>query len=599
ITTVDLGWDYLKSFYPPDLQADWKPDWQQSNFSIYVLLKEGLTSDRLIQDLTQMKTAANLDKFGHEFDIQPMSDFYLGSSHLSNNPLRRGSRTFVLVIGFVGLLVLILSLANSIVINTARAVNRAREMALRKVLGGSAGHLLRQLLIESFVSTFLAAALSAVLVVVLLPEINQYFRLHLGQDEGLLCLLSIIGLIPCLIVGFVTGLTLMGYIAAVDPGNILRAGTIGGHHRSMLRRILVTGQICAFAGLLIFMLSVYEQVRYAKSSPLGYDRDNLLTLISYDSELTGKMEIVSEELKLHSGVNSVTRVSPMPPTDGWSKISVPHPEQADEEVAIESISVDYDFVKTLGLEIMWGRPFDREQDSPVGQNILANEAAARRFNLSQATSPTIGDYQVVGIVNDFHQHSFREKIAPTVYMLSPQYARSIAIRINAGHYDQIKAFVATVINKIAPDSEWSLAYVEEHLDVMYAREERLARTIGYFASLALLLAVVGLISISSLAAEQRTKEVAIRKVLGASMYQIIKTLGREYGVLAVIGVALAWPMGIYATSVWQQNFVYQSPPGVGIFFTVLGLVLVITCAAVGFHLLRAATANPIESIRHE
>ena len=545
------------------------------------------------------------------FHLQPVTRIHL-YSHLEAEYQPNSQAAYVYIFSGVALLILLIACINFMNLATARATQRAREVGVRKVVGAHRGQLIGQFLGESVMLAGAASALALVLAWAALPLFNHLagkaLTLH-GAAWAWVWLL-----IPgmALLVGGPAGSYPAFFLSAFRPASVLKGGAgVGSFWAGRIRRGLVVAQFAFSIILLIGTAVVYTQWTYMQQADLGFEKEHVVVLPYRSIASSFTPETIRQELLRHPGVQRVSMARFVPTDEAFGNGS-PIPEGLDYEVPAYWRAIDEEYIATLGLEVIAGRGFsDRLPADSVGDYgvFLVNETAARQFGwteplgkalLSPFSRAEIG--RVIGVVKDFHVTSLHEEIKPLVYFPADGSGRSyrrLIVRLNPGQVQETMAFLEQQWSTFAPGRAFSYFFLDEQYDALYRFEQRLSQLIGLFALLAVLVACLGLFGLAAFTATQRTKESGIRKVLGATVPGIVVLLSKEFVKLVLWAVMLAAPVAYLAAQRWLEGFAYRVEISWGIFLMVGSLALAIALVAVGYQSIRAALADPVESLRHE
>lgn len=548
------------------------------------------------------------------FHLQKLTDIHLHSS-LQNEIEPQGSMTYVIILSLIAIFILFIACINFTNLATARSANRAKEVGLRKVVGAEKGQLVRQFLGESFVYALIAMLLAILTVVLALPAFNHL----IGKQLSLYALqtgriwLGLIGI--TLIVGLMAG----GYPALLlsrfRPVQILQGGSAFGQASrspNRLRSALVIVQFAISITLIIITAGVHKQLGFIQNNRLGFNKEHIVVVPIRDENLQNKYETLKNRILSNAGIVSATAISNFP----WDQGYYGFPIQAegmspDNEANIATLIVDPDFTSTFGIDVLEGRSFSKGHISDAGHAFIVNQAAVqklgwdsaigKRFTVQKITSGKDMVGQVVGVIRDFHLRSLHHEIDPLVAVVSPlaYYLDNLAVRI-AGH--DVRSEVAVLEktwNELVPHRPFEYFFLDEAFDQLYRKEQKLGEIFNYFAMLIIIVSCLGLFGLASFTAEHRTKEIGIRKTLGAPVFRIVLMLSKDFSLLVGTAFFIAAPMAYYFIHQWLQDFAYKAMPNLWTFLLAGGLALSIAMITVSVQTVRAALTNPVESLRHE
>ncbi len=516
------------------------------------------------------------------------------------------SRSQVLLFSGLALFVLLVACINFMNLATARAANRAKEIGLRKVVGACRENIVAQFYVEAFVTTLLAVAAAAFLFVTLLPAFQRVTGKEIGLDAVLTWRFGLGLLMVVLLTGFMAGSYPAFLLSALQPVKTLKGQWRAGARSVALRRALVVFQFALSAVLLVGTGVVSRQVRYMRTMSQGYDKDHLIYL-SLRTDAARTYPALKSELRGEPLVTGVT-ASFMPPMNNWMKESGADWEGKDPQARtfVYYDDVDYDYPETMGLALVAGRSFSREHASDMGGGFLVNERMVKLMNLAspaEALGKPVTCWNetgpIVGVLKDYHFRNARSAIEPQVVALGEDRLRYAVFRLKGGRIQDSLDRVKAAWTKVNPGHPFEYHFFDEAFDLMYSADERLGTMVKYFAVMGVLVACLGLFGLASFTAAQRTKEIGVRKVLGASTPGVAIQLGKEFLVWVAAANVLAWPVAYFVTRRWMADFAYRPAFGWWIFLAAAAVSLVMALVTVGYQALRAAGANPADSLKHE
>jgi len=599
---------------------DWaqgkEADWDNRPFNIYAQLRPGITmegANAAIKGLYSKNVPADfyktMEKYKPFVQLIPMSTWHLYSEFEDGKPAK-GRITYVWLFGIVGAFVLLLACINFINLSTARSERRAREVGVRKTIGSGKGQLISQFLSESFMMVALAFMLAVALVAVLQNWFNELadkdIVLPFGNPVFWVVAISFI-----IITGFIAGIYPAFYLSSFQPVKILKGVLRSGRFTALPRKVLVVVQFTVSVVLVMGTLIVYQQIQFGRNRPIGYDRNNLITLNMNDPGYKGKQDVLRTEL-MRTGVVSEVATSSSPLTavnnitNGYQWLE--KDPNLDAEFAI--CNVTRDFGKTVGWELVAGRDFSNEFSRDSLNAIIVNEAAVNYMGLKNPVGQEFTDVDefgnekwtrtIIGVVKDLVMESPYEPVRQTLYYFNDNASRQLQIKINPA----VSASVAlpkieAVLSKVVPSALFDYKFVDEEYARKFSQEERIGKLSGIFALLAIFISCLGLFGLASYVAEQRTKEIGIRKVMGATVSNLWQMLSKDFVVLVVISCFIAIPMAYYFMNSWLQKYQYRTEISWWIFLVTSIVALMITLLTVSFQAVKAALMNPVNSLRSE
>jgi putative ABC transport system permease protein len=610
----------VQFFSPWDLWVasnDWikqnENDWGNSSFGMYVQLQPNVsieTANAGIKDFYQKNTpkemAERAGKYDYEVFLYPMHDWHLYSEFKNGRPAG-GRITFVWLFGIVGLFVLLLACINFMNLSTARSEKRAKEIGVRKAIGSHKNQLIQQFLSESILVVVLSFLLSILLIFLAISWFNQV------ADKALSLPVSspffwLINLAFIAITAFLAGAYPAFYLSAFQPVKVLKGTIRLGRFAALPRKILVVVQFAVSVVLIIGTIVVYKQIKFAQDRPVGYNREGLITVPKNDPNYSGKLDVLRSEL-LNTGMVSGVEFSSSPLTAVWNNMGGFSWRGKDPEVADDFAITDvsYGFGHVVNWQLIAGRDFSKAFATDSTKMII-NETAAKYLGLKKPVGEFITFYdgkktrQIIGVIKDMVRNSPYEPEKRAFFFLDANYnsASQIDIKIKPTvSANEALPMIEAVFKKIVPSAAFNYKFVDEEYAKKFSNEERISKLASFFATLAIFISCLGLFGLASFIAEQRTKEIGVRKVLGASVLNLLGLLSKDFVFLIVIALAIATPTAWYILNGWLEKYTYRTEISWWI-FAVSGLgALLITLLTVSFQSIKAALMNPVKSLRSE
>ena len=575
---------------------DW---WGWDVIYTYVLLDERTSADAVaakVQEVFDREASPQTSPRGYTYasSLQLLTDIHLQSDR-EWEIATGGNAGYLKALALVALFILLLAGINFVNLSTARSASRSREIGVRKVLGSSRHRLILQFLAESTLLSLAAIVLGVFIASIVLPVVNSLTQVELTIGASIIPLLVVF----CLVLGVAAGAYPALYLSSLRPSASLRRGlTAAGTARG--RGILVTAQFAISIILTAATFVVYQQARFLQARDPGFDEEQVLVVTAAD--LPQDFETVKNELRQVAGVTQVSASSGVPGRK--AELMQVTPGGSDEQVPVQMLWIEEDFEETLGLEVVEGEGFGEAHRGSVAY--IVNEAAADAFGWTDPVGKTMTwtsgfgrrDGHVVGVVRDFHVASPGRLVEPLVLTMLPQYSY-VAIRFEADRADEIISAVGAWWKDAAPGRPFEYAFLDEVFGTVFEREQRQALMLGGFAVLAVLIACLGLLGLAAYTAESRTKEIGVRKVLGASVLQIYSMLTLTYVRFIIVALLIATPITIIILNRWLEGFAYRITLGPGVFLLTGAVMMAIALGALGYQSIRAALADPVESLRYE
>jgi putative ABC transport system permease protein len=522
-----------------------------------------------------------------------------------HEPSGGGPILYVYVFSCIGTLILMMACINFINLTTARSEKRAREVGLRKVVGAVRAQLIKQFMGESVLLSALACAAATVLVFLLLPGANTLMekQLSLRFDTLGMGLLLIIVLFTGIAAGLYPALVLSSY----QPAGTLK-GTRGKRARkSGLRRVLVVTQFAISALLLIGTAAIYQQLHFMRQKDMGLNTDQVIN-VELRGGVRNNYRAIKTRLLQHPGIRAVSATNGSFFKRFGTKGVTWEGKDPDDDGFFSIHAVDFDYAAIFDIEMAQGRYFAREFATDTSGAFIVNEAAVAYMGLKdplgqQLHCPLPFDENrsgpVVGVVKDFHYRSLHEEVRPLILAIAPGWFTDMYVRMQPGDQRETVGFIESTLKELAPDFPLEYTFLDEDIDRLYKEDRRIGSLVLYGAALAVMIACLGLFGLASFTAEQRTKEIGVRKILGSSPWQIVLLLTKEFSLWVLLANLFAWPMGYIAVNAWLKNFAYRIDVGVVLFLLTGLATLAVALVSVGFQSLKAAQANPVESLRYE
>lgn len=574
--------------------------WDNHMCQLYVQLNDHVDLDKTNIRIKNIPTP-HIKHAREELVLLPMDKWHL-NNEFKNGKLVGGRIRMVWLIGIIGVFVLLLACINFMNLSTARSEKRSREVGIRKAIGSLRQQLIGQFLSESLIMSFMALVLAGLLVQVSLPFFN-------GISDKAISIPWSYPLFWALIAGFtfftgiVAGSYPAFYLSGFEPVKVLKGTFRAGRFATLPRKVLVVVQFTVSITLIIGTLIVYRQIQHARNRPVGYTPEGLITVDMNTPDIYGHYDAIRNDL-LQTGAVADMAQSNSAPTEVWSNNIVDW-KGKDPGLVVSpgTIAVSHDFGNTIGWQIKEGRDFSRSFPSDTGAFIL-NESAARMTGFRNPVGEVIRwleqDHVIVGVVKDMVMESPYQPIRPTIFHLQPSWTRLITLRIKPGtplREGLVK--IEPVFKKYNPGSPFVYKFTDDEYARKFNDEERIGNLTTFFAILAIFISCLGLFGLASFVAEQRTKEIGIRKVMGASVFNLWKMLSKDFVALVIIACAIAIPLASYFLHRWLQQYEYRTQISWWIFAAATIGALIITLATVSYQAIKAAIVNPIKSLKAE
>ena len=549
-------------------------------------------------DVSLMASRLGWGMEGVRFHLQPLHDIHL-RSNLMGEAEAPGSVERLYLVGSIALIILLLACINYVNLTSARSVTRAKEVGVRKCLGAERSQLIRQFLNESLVVTTLALILSAGITLLILPLFNALTGKAMTPSD-LARVDVVLASIACLfVVGFLAGSYPALVLSAFRPAVVLKATGARGS-AAWMRKVLVVVQFAVTMALVSATSIVYRQMEYVRSKDLGYARENIIAMPIRDA-VREQHASFKEELLRRPHIRSVSASSGLPVEGITTTKELPE----GGETLIRLFMADPDYLDVLDMKLVEGRNFSADRVRDLEGAVIVNQKAADVFGIESSVGQKLAkafvrpDEELIGIVKDFHVASLHEPIVPAILYQMPGHYTRFVVKLDSENVEAALEEAERVWNRFVPEEPFSYEFLDDVLGRQYESELRLGGLLGSFAAVAMLLACLGLFGLASHAAAQRTKEIGIRKVLGATTSSMVVLLSRDFLSLVLIGIGIAIPVAVLAMQRWLANFAYHVDPSASVFALAALVSVMIALTTISYRTLVAASANPAESLRYE
>jgi putative ABC transport system permease protein len=545
-----------------------------------------------------------------KYELQPILDIHLYSK-IQDEAEAGGDISYVYIFAAVAAFMILIACINYMNLATARSANRAKEVGLRKVMGSQRGQLIAQFLVESVLVALVALVISLGVIYVLLPAFNTLANKELPfsyimQQPVFLSLLGII-----LVTGIVGGSYPAFYLSGFSPVSVLKGKVSGKGGNAAFRKFLVITQFALSIFMLISTLIVFDQLQFLREKDLGFKKENVIRVNLNNSQLQAQAAVLADRLRQVPEVVAIGRANSSPGESiGKNIFQVEDAEGKMVDRGVDLYNADYDFLDAMGMKLVSGRNFSKDNPGDTANAILVNQSMVsrmgwkdplgKRFENRDNNGVAVFSGSVIGVIGDYNQNSLYDAIEPMIILWGSR-VNYMFIRVTPGDPQKSVAAIEKVWKEIYPANPFEFIYLDADLDSQYQADKKRSQIFTAFSGLTIFIACLGLLGLAAYTTEQRTKEIGIRKVIGASINGLVALVSREFFILVGAGTLIALPAAWYFTDRWLQNFAYridlagQWPT----FFIAALLAAVITIITVGYHVFRAAAANPVQSLRDE
>jgi len=597
----DIRFDFLAPFaIINDLAGgyDYLNAWNASNFPTYIFVNENFDAGEFGK-----KTIAFLKKYAGEAapDHQSFAFLSLAKKHLDSE-IGTYDIQYIYLFSSIAFIIMILACVNFMNLALAQSANRIKEIGIRKSVGAKRSQLVKQFMGEAVLLSLFVLPVTAIIIKVFLPSFNTLANtnIHVDVMKEWPLLLAFFGI--SLLAGLISGSYPAVYSSAIDPVRSLRGTFTKGSKRSLFRNVLVVFQFSASIVLIIGTIAVHHQLAYLKKKDLGLNKNNVINMTLTDRELQKNTESLKSAFLQNPLILSATATSFSPGSSGNNSVWW-EGRGADEELQMRNIAVDQDFMRTLQIELIEGRSlFPSERRKAY----ILNESAVKALGWESAIGKQFamervgfGRGPVVGVVKDFHFNPVQYKIAPLVLYFEPGDFFLISLRVHQENIPDVIGFLRNKMKELAPGAPFEYSFLDQRYERFYRDEERLGKIFHYFSFLAIFIACLGLLGLTSYSVARRTKEIGIRKVLGASVLHIMFSLTKEFTKWVIVANLIAWPVAYFVMNRWLENFAYRAAFRIWIFVLAGFMALIMAIITVSYQTAKASLASPSESLRYE
>jgi putative ABC transport system permease protein len=604
-----LTFDLIAPYPLIESKVDWLKSWGTNTMATYVLLREGTDVTALEAKFPEFIHKYNPRDKGKEMGLylQSLKDIHLRSGHIRYQTFNhnQGNINSVYIFSAIALFILLIACINFMNLSTARSLKRAKEVGIRKVLGSSRRNLVQQFIGESVFISFLALALGLIILELFFPYFqslleNQIPKYYYSDIYFLLQLVLI-----ALLVGIVSGSYPAFFLSSFQPGQTLKGTFKGGKRGKGLRKFLVVFQFAIAIALISSTGIIRNQLDYIRNKNLGYNTDQVVYLPLRGAEARSKARLIKNELLRNPNVVSVSATAGLTGASGSQGTMTVAGSEEETKMMMRFSFVDFDYIKTMEMQILQGRDFSPEIASDTVNSVILNRTAVKELGWTHPLGMEFKgrenqqNYKVIGIVNDFHFYTLHQKIEPLIMWVSLRQSNFMIARIRAGSITPTLEFIENTWRTHFPQQPVEISFLDEHFEQIYKSEQNTGKLFGAFSFLAIFIACLGLFGLASFTAEQKTKEIGIRKVLGASIPGIVVLLSREFIKWVAVACFIGFPLAYFTMREWMNNFVYRANISSVTFLLAALLVILIALTTVSYQAVKAARANPVDTLKYE
>lgn len=625
-THIPMGVFMSRLGMPPQAKEQLDQSWGNNSCFNYLVLAPGVSAEDFQGKMDAFVTKYIIPAWGGSdfhgkirFNLEPLREVHFNNELIYDSP-KKGNKAYVTLFAIVAVLILAIACINYINMSTADATRRAKEVALRKVSGAQRGQLVAQFIGGSVMIAVIGILVALALLWLCLPAFNSITDKEIGM--GYLLRGSFLGvvLLIVLMIGVVAGSYPAFFLSRFAPQLLLKEGVASGAGKQRVRKVLMGAQFAIALFMVVGTLAVFAQLHWLRTTDMGFRKENLLSIVMpqpnpQDTLNWDKLRPVKDELMRQSFVTGASFTQSLPGQGSGRWVLQVNTPEGRIDKPMPTMSTDADFPALIGVELVKGRYFDPAIPSDADNAVMVNESAVREFGWKDALQEKIiipGDAQssppqpeqqltVIGVVKDFHYTSLHTPIEPLVmFQSNKRYgAQNLVLRLEPGDVSLQLAALQGEWKKIFPNADWDATFLTDSIAQLYQAEDKLYRVFAAFAVLTILLTVMGLYGLAYFTAKQCTREIGIRRVMGAPLFDIVRRLNKEFVVLLGLALLVAFPLAFYAIGRWLETFAYHTSISPLLYATALLITLLVTVCTVTIQAYRAAVADPVKALRYE
>lgn len=625
-THIPMGVFMSRLGMPPQARDQLNQSWGNNSSLNYLVLAPGVNERDFQGKMDAFVTKYIIPQWGGQefngeirFNLEPLRDVHFNNDLIYDTP-KKGSKAYVTLFAIVAVLILAIACINYINMSTADATRRAKEVALRKVCGAQRGQLVAQFIGGSVMIAVIGIAVALGLLWLCLPSFNTITEKEIGMDYLLRGSFFAVVMLIVLVIGVLAGSYPAFFLSRFAPQLLLKEGVASGAGKGRVRKVLMGAQFAIALFMVVGTLAVFAQLHWMRTTDLGFRKENLLSITmpeppGEDTLAWDALRPLKQEFQRASFVTGGSFTQSLPGQSGGRWVLQVNTPMGRIDKPMPTLNVDADFPEMLGLELTVGRMFDTSIPSDAQTAVVVNESAVKAFGWKDALAEKVyipGDAQwsatqpeqqltVIGVVKDFHYASMHTPIEPLcIFQSSQRYGvQNLVLRLAPGDTRQQLAILQASWKRSRPNDEWDATFLTDSIAQLYQAEDKLFRVFTAFAVLTILLTVMGLYGLAYFTAKQRTREIGIRRVMGAPLIDIVRRLNREFVVLLGLALLVAFPLAFYAIGRWLETFAYHTDISPLLYSAALLITLLVTVLTVSVQAYRAAVADPVKALRYE
>lgn len=571
-------------------------NWTMNFWITWVLLSKDCDVKTLENQFREFEIKNISEKPEYQYSLQNLGNVYLGSEDVANSGIT-GNKSNVRLFSAIAFLIILVASINYIILSTAVSTGRRLEIGIRKTFGAINRSVKNQLLCESILMALIVLPIALVMMRIALPYAGKLFQTKLSIISSNTGIYIGVYLALTIIIGIVSGLYTSSYLSGLKVMDIIKSTSQTGKKKNFFRSILIILQLIIFCSFVSGTLIIRSQYKYALNKDPGYFNRDIL-FIELGRDFKGYSAYINS---IRSNPNIIMAGGVMDglPMQGSASFMYPHFQDKTLKVKIEGLAVDYNFVQTMGIEVLKGREFSQDFGSDLGQSVMLNETAVKQLGITDPVGKLIGNQTIIGIVKDFNLHSIHSDIPPLMIDMTDKYIQQVAVHYKPETLATILPMLEAEWKKAAPDRPFRFITIEDMIKTIYSTERNLSSIISIFALFTLLIAALGLFGLTLFVARSRTKEIGIKKAFGSSEQLIIYSFLRSNLIMVLVAALLSVPVTLYVMTKWLSNFAFKAGIGWWVFVISFLVATVVVMLTVFIHSYKASRTNPVKALRYE
>jgi putative ABC transport system permease protein len=571
-------------------------NWTMDFWNTWILLSDGSDPDELDKQFRAFEKKNISEDPRNSFSLQNLSDVYLGSDNVANTGVKGNIKNVRLFLSIAFLIVLVAAI-NYIILSTAVSASRGKEIGIRKTFGAFNSILRKQLLSESVLLALLVLPIALILMWLALPVAGKLFQTRLNIISSNIPVYILVYILVTVLIGFISGLYTSSYLSRLKVMDILKNVIQTGRKRQIVRSSLIVVQLVIFCSFVSSTLIIRSQYNYALTKDTGHYTKDIL-IVELGRNFKGYSAYINS-IKSSPNVLMAAGVMNGLPMLGSMSSMYPHFQEPETKIKVEGLAVDYNFFKTMGIPVTYGREFSEDFGSDLSQSVMLNETAVKALGIPDPVGKKLGDSNIIGVVKDFNLHSIHSDIPPISIHMTDRYIQQVVVHYKPGTLNNILPMLEAEWKKVAPDRPFRYSTIESLIENLYSSEKNLSTIVSIFALFTLLIAAFGLFGLILFTSRSRTKEIGIKKVFGSSGKSIVYSFMRSNLILVFIASVISVPVTIFIMNRWLNNFAYKEAIGPWVFIIAFVISSFVVLATVFFHSYKASLINPVKALRYE